>query len=71
MDPKNSQDLLETLNSRLLSDYNSIKTYDCSTLHTSIPDTLLKSRVKNTIRSCFQKKQKTKNKRKVHLDIII
>ena len=34
---KNTKDLLETLNSRLLLEYNSIKTYDFSTLYTSIP----------------------------------
>ena len=34
---KNSKDLLETISSRLLSEYNSIKTYDFSTLYTSIP----------------------------------
>ena len=36
---KNSKELLETLNSRLLSEYNIIETYDCSTLHNSIPHT--------------------------------
>ena len=50
---KNSKDLLGTISSRLLSEYNSIKTYDFSTLYTSIPHTQLKSRLKNIIHRCF------------------
>ena len=56
---KNSKDLLETISSRLLSEYNSIKTYDFSTLYTSIPHTQLKSRLKNIIHRCFSKKDGT------------
>ena len=53
---KNSEDLLETLNSKLLSKYNSIKTYDFSTFYTSIPHNKLKSRLKNSIHRCYSKK---------------
>ena len=45
--------------SRLLSEYNSNKTYDFSTLYTSISHTHLKSRLKNIIRRCYSKKDGT------------
>ena len=50
-----NSDILETISSRLLSEYNSIKTYDFSTLYTSIPHTQLKSWLKNIIHRCFSK----------------
>ena len=46
---KIKKDLLETLKSRLLSEYNSIRTCDFSTLYISIPRTQLKFRLKNTL----------------------
>ena len=55
---KNLKDLLETLNSRLLSEYNSIKAYDFSTMYTSIPHTQL-PRLKNIIHRFFSKKDGT------------
>ena len=39
------EDLLKTLSSRLLSEYNCIKVYDFSTLYTSFPNTQLESRL--------------------------
>ena len=57
---KNWKDILKTISSRLLSEYNNIKTYDFSTLYTSIPHTQLKSRLKNIV-VFFSKKM-------VHLD---
>ena len=50
---KNSKELLEHLNSRSLAHINSIKTYDFSTLYTTIPHTKLKSRLKALINQCF------------------
>ena len=47
------KELLEHLNSRSLAHINSIKTYDFSTLYTTIPHTKLKSRLKNLINQCF------------------
>jgi len=43
---KNSKDLLETLSSRSQYVCNNIKTFDFSTLYTTIPHILLKSRIK-------------------------
>ena len=43
---KNSKDLLETLSSRSQYVCNSIKTFDFSTIYTTILHTLLKSRIK-------------------------
>ena len=54
---KNSKDLLETLNSRLLSEYNSIIIYDFSTLYTFIPYTPLKYPLKSFTHCCFSKKR--------------
>ena len=61
---KNLKDLLETLNSRLLSECNSVKTYGFSTLYTSIHHTQLNIPTQKHNTSLFQKKM-------VHLDIII
>ena len=53
---KHSKDLLETLSSRSQYVCNSIKTFDFSILYTTIPHTLLKSRIKELIQRCFSKK---------------
>ena len=50
---KNSKELLEHLGSQSLSHVNSIKTYDFSTLYTTIPHTKLKTRLKDLIKQCF------------------
>ena len=63
----NSKDLLETLNSRLLSGYNIIQTYDFSTVYTSTPLTQCKFRLKNIIHHCYYKKNSAA--RYVHLQI--
>ena len=43
----------DIINSRSLAHINSIKTYDFSTLYTTIPHTKLKSRLKNLINTMF------------------
>ena len=53
---KNSKDLIDILTSRSLSECNSIKTFDFSTLYTTIPHAQLKSRMKDLIHRCFSKK---------------
>jgi hypothetical protein len=53
---KNSNTLLETLNSRSRYVCNSIKTFDFSTLLTTIPHTQLTSRTKELIQRCFSNK---------------
>ncbi len=50
---KNSKDLLDDLNSRSLSKYDSIKTFDFSTLYTTLPHKQLKTRLKEIIHRCF------------------
>lgn len=55
----NSKDLLENLSGRLFSNYHSIKTFDFSTLYTTIPHTQLKSRLKEIMHRCFSKKDET------------
>jgi hypothetical protein len=50
---KNSKDLLETLSSRFQFVCNSIKTFDFSTLYTTIPGTLLSFIFKELIQRCF------------------
>ena len=50
---KNSKELLVNLKSQNLSHINSIKTYDFSTLYTTIPHDKLKTRLCNIIDSCF------------------
>ena len=42
---KNSKELLDNLQSHSLTSINSIKTYDFSTLYTTIPHTKLKARL--------------------------
>ena len=53
---KNSKDLLECIKSRNVSFCNSIKTFDFSTLYTTIPHEKLKSRLKSLIQQCFFKR---------------
>ena len=50
---KNSKDLLEYLKSLVLSRIYSIKSYDFSTLYTTIPHSKLKCRLKNLVNQCF------------------
>ena len=50
---KNSKDLLDNLQSRSLSQVSSIKTFDFSTLYTTLPHDKLKTRLKETIHKAF------------------
>jgi hypothetical protein len=50
---KNSKELLENLKSHDFSKIDSIKTYDFSTLYTTIPHNKLKSRLFQIIDNCF------------------
>ena len=56
---KNSKDLKDILRSRSISVCNSIKTFDFSTLYTTIPHSQLKERLKGLIHRCFQNKNGT------------
>ena len=53
---KTSKDLLEYIQSRSLSSCNSIKTFDFSTLYTTIPYSTLKNRLRELVQLCFIKK---------------
>jgi hypothetical protein len=53
---KNSKDLLEYIQSRSLSSCNSIKTFDFSTLYTTIPHSKLKVKLRDLVQLCFIKK---------------
>ena len=53
---KNSKELMEILSSKSVSSCNSIKTFDFSTLYTSIPHEQLKARLAQLIRRSFFKK---------------
>jgi hypothetical protein len=53
---KNSKDLLEYIQSRSLSSCNSIKTFDFSTLYTTIPHAKLKDKFRELVQLCFIKK---------------
>ena len=53
---KNSNDLLEYIQPRSLSSCNSIKTYDFSTLYTTIPHSKLKDKLRELVQLCFIKK---------------
>ena len=57
---KNSKDLLNNLQSRSLHLVSSVKTYDFSTLYTTIPHSDLKSRLKDLISQCFLTKNGTR-----------
>ena len=50
---KNSKDLLDNLKSRSFSQVSSIKTFDFSTLYTTLPHDKLKTRLKETIHKVF------------------
>ena len=50
---KNSKDLLDNLKSRSFSQVSSIKTFDLSTLYTTLPHGKLKTRLKETIHKAF------------------
>jgi hypothetical protein len=50
---KNSKDLLDNLQSRSFSQVSSIKTFDLSTLYTTLPHDKLKIRLKETIHKAF------------------
>jgi len=50
---KNSRDLVESLSSQSLSVITSIKTFDFSTLYTTIPHPKLKSRLKDLVTNSF------------------
>ena len=53
---KNSKDMLEYIQSRSLSFCNSIKTFDFSTLYTTILHSKLKDRLGELVQRCFIKK---------------
>jgi hypothetical protein len=57
---KNSKELLENLKSHDFSKIDSIKTYDFSTLFTTIPHNKLKSRLFQIIDNCFLNKNGTR-----------
>ena len=50
---KNSKDLLDNLQSRSFSQVSSIKTFDFSTLYTTLPHDKLETRLKQTIHKAF------------------
>ena len=50
---KNSKALLENLKAQSLHSVNSIKSFDISTLYTTIPHDKLKSKLKEIINQCF------------------
>jgi hypothetical protein len=53
---KNSKYLLEYIQSRSLSSCNSIRTFDFSTLYTTIPHSKLKNKLRELVQLCFIKK---------------
>jgi hypothetical protein len=53
---KNSKDLLEYIQYRSLSSCNIIKSFDFSTLYTTIPHSKLKARLRELVQLCFIKK---------------
>ena len=57
---KNSKELLEQLHSRSFTNVSSIKTYDFSTLYTTIPHAKLKTRLKDIIHNTFVNKNGTR-----------
>ena len=57
---KNSKQLLENLKTPHFSQIHSIKTYDFSTLYTTIPHTKLKDRLFGIIDNCFFTKNGTR-----------
>ena len=63
---KNSKELLDNLQSHSLTSIHSIKTYDFSTIYTTIPHTKLKARLSELIKNAF----KCKNGKK-HYEYIV
>jgi hypothetical protein len=53
---KNSKNRLDYIQSRSLSSCNNIKTFDFSTLYTTIPHSKLKHRLRELVQLCFAKK---------------
>jgi hypothetical protein len=53
---KNLKDMLEYIQSRSLSSCNSIKTFDFSTLYTTIPHSKLNDKLRELVQLCFIKK---------------
>jgi hypothetical protein len=53
---KNSNDLLEYIQSRSLSSCNSINTFDLSTLYTTISHSKLKDKLRELVQLCFIKR---------------
>jgi len=53
---KNSKDLSEYIESMSISSCNSIKTFDLSTLYTTISHSKLKHRMEELVQLCFLKK---------------
>ena len=53
---KNSKDILDNLQSRSFSQVSSIKTFDFSTLYTTLPHDKVKTRLKETIHKAFSHK---------------
>jgi len=53
---KNSKNMLEYIQSRYLSSWNSTKTFDFSTLYTTIPLSKLKDKLRELVQLCFLKK---------------
>ena len=58
---KNAKELLDNLQSHSLISIHSIKTYDLSTLNTTIPHTKLKSRLSELIKIAFRCKNGKKH----------
>ena len=55
---KNSTSLLSSLDQLDVRTATSVQTFDFSTLYTSIPHDLLKSRISNLVHNAFRKKEK-------------
>ena len=56
---KNSTSLLSSLNQLDVHIATSVQTFDFSTLYTSIPQDLLKSRISNLVHNAFRKKDRS------------
>ena len=56
---KNSTSLLSSLDQRDVRTATSVQTFDFSTLYTSIPHDILKSRISNLVHNAFRKKDGT------------
>ena len=54
--PKNSKDLLEYIQSRSLASCNSIKTFDFSTMYTTISHSKLMDKLRELVQLCFIKR---------------